>query len=153
MARIGEEVEQELSVGDGSVIDGQGDVERMVALTKMMAMVVRTTKKRAKFWRRIDAAEFLTEYARMLQCWARYISRQNPGLHNIISTALLYHLARANRSWECNIRSIIQCLCSASTSGLLVLRLRSCTNQYPSTRFYPVARIISFLIVLVGLSV
>ena len=27
MARIGEEVEQELSVGDGSVIDGQGDVE------------------------------------------------------------------------------------------------------------------------------
>ena len=27
MARIGEEVEQEWSVGDGSAIDGQGDVE------------------------------------------------------------------------------------------------------------------------------
>lgn len=65
-----------------------------------------------------------------------------------------YPILRANNSSrERNIRAIIQRLCSASTPGLLDVLTVSCTDQYPYARFYPVARIIPFPIVLARLSV
>ena len=89
----------------------------------MMAMVVRTTKKRATFRRRIDAAEVLIGYVGILQRRREIHSTLDKTLFCTTEPQLLFHtmLRAKNSSREHNIRSIIQRLCCASISGLLDL--------------------------------